>query len=258
MSDSNAWKTYDDFIYGAAENRLPATDALVGQALSVVSKDSTPLELKFVAPGQVAWARDGAEGLDWCEVIETAPGVYFIDMTFEAMPREALTVIADVNTRRTLSIRSVVRDHPVPNEPQVAQIFLPGVLEGGAPSGPEPAPTRDLIGLRTLNVYSPNHTYEHNYLSSERYCWQCLVGVQRGHGDVDMATTYKFAENQYVFTFREFKIPVASVFFLNFKDMRSTGKFLGITAAGVVSNEPAGAFITKNSMTFYPPDAQPV
>ncbi len=51
---------------------------------------------------------------------------------------------------------------------------------------------------------------------------------------------------------------MASVFFLNFKDLRSTGKFLGITADGRVSNEPAGAFITKASMTFYPGAAEPV
>ena len=162
MSDSNAWKTYDEFIYGAATNRLSATDVLIGKTLAIVSQHGPRIDLAF------------------------------------------------------------------------------------------------LIGLRTLNVYSPNHTYEHVYLSSERYCWQCLNGVQRGHGDVDMATTYKFAEDQYVFTFREFKIPVASVFFLNFRDLRSTGKFLGVTADGRVSNEPAGAFITKASMTFYPPAASPV
>ena len=113
-------------------------------------------------------------------------------------------------------------------------------------------------GLRTFNVYSPQHTYEHVYLNSERYCWQCLVGVQRGHGDVDLATTYRFDEGLYLFTFREFIIPVASVFFYNFADLRSTGKFLGVTGTGAVENNPAGAFIQKASMTFYPPNAVPV
>ncbi len=74
---------------------------------------------------------------------------------------------------------------------------------------------------------------------------------------MDLATTWRFAQDQYVLAFREFKIPVASVFFLNFRDLRSTGKFLGIRAAGTVSNEPAGAFITKASMTLYPDGAEP-
>ena len=66
--------------------------------------------------------------------------------------------------------------------------------------------------------YSPQHVYEHIYLSSQRYAWQNLVGVQRGHGDVDLATTFKFDHNQYVFGFREFIIPVASIFFYNYDD----------------------------------------
>jgi hypothetical protein len=85
-----------------------------------------------------------------------------------------------------------------------------------------------------------------------------LVGVQRGHGDVDLATTYKFEEDLYLFTFREFLIPVASVFFYNMRQLRSTGKFLGITAAGEIENNPAGAYIQKASMTYYANGEEPV
>ncbi len=258
MSDSIDWKTYDDVIYSAATNRLPATDALVGKTLTILSQHGPKLELTFEAPDRVSWISGASRGTDWCEVVETAPDTCFIDMTFEAWPREALTIIVNTVTRRTLSVRSIVREEDVPSEPRVMQRFDPGVLEGLAATGQTPAPTRDLVGLRTLNIYSPNHAYEHVFLSSERYAWQCLRGFQRGHGDVDLTTTYRFAEDLYVFTFREFKIAVASVFFLNFKDMRSTGKFLGITADGRVSNEPAGAHVRKSSMTFYPPEAQPV
>ena len=258
MSQPAGWKTYDEFIDGAAANRLPRTDALAGQELVIVPQQGERLQLAFDRPDEVRWSSGSDSGSDWCEVIEVAPDTYFIDLTFQALPREALTVIANLASRRVLLVRSIVRDEDVSGEPRVAQRFDAAVLEGGTATGSAPAPTRDLIGLRTLNVYSPNHTYEHLYLSSERYCWQCLVGVQRGHGDVDMATTYRFADDQYVFTFREFKIPVASVFFLNFKDLRSTGKFLGITSEGRVSNEPAGAFITKASMTVYPAAAAPV
>jgi hypothetical protein len=95
-------------------------------------------------------------------------------------------------------------------------------------------------------------------MNSGRYAWQCLKGVQRGHGDVDLATTYKFDDDLYLFTFREFRIPVASVFFYNMKTLRSTGKFLGITGAGRVENQAAGAFIDKRSMTTYPDGLVPV
>jgi hypothetical protein len=90
-------------------------------------------------------------------------------------------------------------------------------------------------------------------LSSRRCAWQCLVREQRGHGDVDLATACKFDEKRYVFIFREFIIPVASVFFRNVVDLRSTGKFLIVTEDGNIANNPAEAIIQRASMTFYDP-----
>lgn len=252
------WKTYDQFAYGIDTNRLPATDALAGSSHFVRFEDGRTLSLAF-ADGKVNWKDQDGSGTDAVEVIEVAPSTYFIEIIFADKPVEAETIILNLESRRALSILSVVRskDETV-GEPQVGQVFRPGVIDGGEPSGIVPHESRDLIGLRAHFTYSPNHTYEHTYLSSKRYAWQCLVGVQRGHGDVDLATTYKFAEDQYVFTFREFKIPVASTFFYNFGDMRSTGKFLGITGEGRIQNSPAGAFIRKASMTYYLPGQEPV
>jgi hypothetical protein len=255
------WKNYEDFAAGVATNRLPASEALAGRSFSLELKNGRKLEFTCRDKHSVTWAEDASGLKEWYEAILVAPDVYFIDTTFSARPQEALTLIVNLGTRRALSIRSVVREEgKYPGEPRVAQEFIPGVLAGGAVSAtsPEPGPTRDLIGLRAFYVYSPQHTYEHLYLSSERYAWQCLVGVQKGHADVDLATTYKFDGHQYVFTFREFIIPVASVFFYNFDDMRSTGKFLGVTGKGTVENNPAGAFIEKASMTFYRKGAEPV
>ena len=53
-------------------------------------------------------------------------------------------------------------------------------------------------------------------------------------------------------------IPVASIFFYNFDDMRSTGKFLGMTSQGAIENKPAGAFIRTNSRTIYEAGEEPV
>ncbi|WP_044286367.1 MULTISPECIES: MoaF C-terminal domain-containing protein [Brucella] len=239
-------------------NRLPASDALAGTKYAIRFDDGRELSLEF-SKDKVSWKDASGSGTDAVEVVEVAPDTYFVEIIFAAKPLEAETLILNLSSRRALSILSVVRaKEETVGEPQVGQIFLPGVIAGGEPSGMVPEETRDLIGLRAHFTYSPNHVYEHTYLSSKRYAWQCLVGVQRGHGDVDLATTYKFAEGQYVFTFREFKIPVASTFFYNFADMRSTGKFLGINGQGAIQNSPAGAFIRKASVTFYHPGQEPV
>ena len=252
------WKTYDQFAYGIHTNRLPATEALAGSSHTISFEDGRRLELAF-ARGEVKWSDGKDSATDKAEVIEVAPNTYFVEIVFAGRSKEAETLILNIQTRRVLSIYSIVRDaKDAVGEPQVAQIFRPGVIAGGAASGPVPHESRDLIGLRAHFTYSPNHVYEHSYLSSQRYAWQCLVGVQRGHGDVDLTTTYKFDENLYIFTFREFKIAVASTFFYNFNDMRSTGKFLGITGDGRIQNSPAGAFIRKASMTYYLPGQEPV
>jgi hypothetical protein len=254
------WKNYDDFAAGIDSNRLPQSRALLGRDIHVAFDDIHRLDLAFTRTG-VSWTDEAGSGEDSCDVVEVASNTYFVDIAFSQRPTQAETLIVNLETRRVLSIKSVVRDvDAVPGEPRVAQVFRPGLI--GDPAQPAagllPAPTRDLIGLRAHYTYSPNHVYEHTYLSSQRYCWQCLVGVQRGHGDVDLTTTYKFNENQYVFTFREFLIPVASVFFYNFEAMRSTGKFLGITGEGKIANSRAGAKIRRASMTFYQHGEEPV
>lgn len=253
------WLNYEDFAAGIDTNRLQRTDALVGQKLAITLDNGRRFTLGFEAGDAVAVTENGASTHEWCEVVLTAPDTFFIDLTFASHPTEAETLILNTATRRVLSIRCRIRaTGEAPGEPRVAQDWVAGRLEGGELSGTAPAPTRDLVGLRAFYTYSPNHVYEHTYLSSERYGWQNLKGVQRGHGDTDLATTFKFAENQYVFGFREFIIPVASVFFYNFDALRSTGKFLGETAEGTAQNSPAGAFIQKASMTYYPAGLEPV
>lgn len=258
------WKNYDDFAAGIATNRLRPSDALGGKTLKL-SFEGSFLTLVFNTAHEVTWTETGVHagsGRDWCEAIEVAPATYFIDITYASRPSHAMTLIVSLRTRRVLRVRSRIREAGEAGaEPRVAQDFLAGVLDpdhDGAAEGVVPHVTRDLIGLRTWQVYSPEHAYEHTYLSSERYAWQCLVGVQRGQGDVDMASYWKFDDEQYLFTFREFLIPVASVFFFNFASGRSTGKFLGITGTGQVANNPAGAFMRKASMTFYPTEFAPV
>ena len=263
MTDTKApaeWKNYDDFSAGIATNRLPQTQALAGSDFALTFEDGRKLHLRFGREDLLAWSELTKKGEDKCEVINVAPDTYFVDVTFFELPTEAEAIVLNVKSGRVLSIRSVVREAGArPGEPRVAQIFRTGTIDGVDATGSfTPSPTRDLIGLRAHYDYSPSHVYEHTYLSSQRYAWQCLVGVQRGHGDVDLTTTYKFAEDQYIFTFREFIIPVASTFFYNFGDMRSTGKFLGVTGAGAVENSPAGAFIRKVSMSYYLPGQEPV
>jgi len=251
---------YEDYASELAANRLPQSAALVNQTMKITLDSGTSFDLDFAERNKVLWQSGNDHGTDWCEVLEVAPQTYFIDMTFTHQTRQSQTFIVNSKTRQVLAVRTIMREGDVGKEPRAVHHFSPGVLGNPAipPTGRKPAPTRDLIGLRGLYTYSPGQCFEHIYLNSQRYAWQCIIGPLRGEGDVDFATVYKFDDNQYIFAFREFGLPVSTVFFYNWDEMRTTGKFFAIGEDGAIANTPAGALIKKLSMAFYPLDTQPI
>jgi len=251
---------YEDYSSKMAVHRLPPTAALVGQTMTLTLESGIAFELIFVERNRIVWQSNGGRGSEWCEVVEVAPHTYFIDMTFAYQVRQSQTFIVNTETRRVLAVCTILREGDVGKEPRAVHEFSPGVLGDPAvlPTGRRPGPTRDLIGLRGLYDYGPEHVFEHIYLNSERYAWQCIIGPLRGQADVDFSTVYKFDDNQYVFAFREFGLPVSTVFFYNWDQMRSTGKFFAVGEDGTIANTPAGAIIQKLSVAFYPLDKQPI
>lgn len=258
----DGWRTYDEFSPGIDANRLPAAD-LSGTEITVRATDGPAVRYLFRDGHTVEWAAsaggwDGASGADPYDAVEVGEHAAFLDVGFASRPRESLTTIFSRRTGRALVVHSHIAAQASPEAPQVRQSFWTGEVGDGPVGGPEPVPTRDLIGRRALYRYSPDHLYEHVYLSSERYAWQCLRGVQRGHGDVDLATTYKFDDDLYVFTFREFRIPVASVWLYDMRGLTTTGKFLGLRTDGSPQSTRGGGRILPLGSVAYPEDGQPV
>ena len=68
MSDANEWKTYDELICGAATNRLPSTDVLVGETPDVASQHGPGIDLIFEVADRVRWTSGGTcdlPGTSW-------------------------------------------------------------------------------------------------------------------------------------------------------------------------------------------------
>ncbi len=253
----DGWKAMNDFAAGIDTNRLPQTAELAGRQISFTDAEGS-IALRFESADSVRWSSAGEPARTaWYEAVRIRPDVYFLTLSAPDEPLAADVVALHMGLGRTLRIRSRIADAATPGRPRVDQRFLPGTIDGAAPDGIEAAPTRDLIGSRALYRYSPNHLYEHVYLSSERYAWQCLVGEQRGHGDVDLASTWKLADDLYVFTFREFIIPVAATWLYDLAAARTTGTFLGLGSDGSVQLSPGGGEIIQLGRVSYP-DAQPV
>ncbi|PUB32030.1 molybdenum cofactor biosynthesis protein F [Promicromonospora sp. AC04] len=261
-ADQSQWKTYDDFAAGIDTYRLPGAD-LTGRTVELTFDGGTGLRLQFLDAASVRWtsaellsAPDGT--VDPYDAVYVRDDVVFLNLPLASRDGEALTVIWSEATGRALLAHSVIAPERTEGVPQVGQTFAAGEVAGVAVTGAKPGPTRDLIGVRNVYRYSPHHLYEHVYLSTERYAWQCLQGEQRGHGAVDLSTLWRFADGLYLFCFREFAIPVASVWLHDLGyELRTTGIFLGINARGRADHRRAGGHVYPLGAVRYP-DVQPV
>lgn len=254
------WATYSEFAAGIDTYRLPNV-SLDGQRLELTLDDGSSLTAELGA-ATATWSATGsinaASLTDPYDAVRVRDDVYFLKLPLESRNREAVTVVWSERTGRAIVTHSHIAAERVEGEPQVKQDFHAATLAGHTPSGDVPAESRDLIGLRNLYRYSPEHLYEHVYMSTERYAWQNLQGVQRGHGDMDLSTVWKLDEGLYLFCFREFRISVASVWLHDLGyNLRTTGIFLGINGDGESEHSRAGGYVYPLGSVKYP-DVQPV
>lgn len=258
--ESAEWLNMDDFAAGIDANRIAGTHDLVGQTLVIDGADGT-LTLEFGAD-TVIWNASGfpwaGSGDDAYEEIPVGDGAYWVDFSLGQRRVETITVAVNPERGWALVVHSRIHDEGDAVETRVMQSFHPGRVEGSDGSAELPAPTRDLIGKRTLFRYSPNHLYEHIYLSSRRFVWHNLVGEQRGHAAAELATTYKLDDGLYFFTWREEKIPVGTCFIFDYAGGRSTGKFIGLEGDGTVANSRGGALIIPFGVSDYAEHQEPV
>ncbi|XPP26947.1 MAG: MoaF C-terminal domain-containing protein [Leucobacter sp.] len=255
------WRTYDEFAAGIDTYRLPNV-SLDGQSIELTLDDGSTIALDFGAD-TVTWQASGsiaatAGTRDPYDAVAVREDVLFVNLPLTSREAEAVTLVWSTKTGRAIVTHSAISPEAVEGETQVKQTFFAATLGGVEATGEVPAASRDLIGMRNVYRYSPNHLYEHVYMSSERYAWQNLQGVQRGHGDMDLSTVWKLDEGLYLFCFREFRISVASVWLhdLGYKLM-TTGIFLGLNGEGVSEHQRAGGHIYPLGTVKYP-DAQPV
>jgi hypothetical protein len=256
------WRTYDDFAAGIDTYRSPSAD-LTGETYLVRLSDGPEVRLDFLDADIVEWSAgeplgDSSPASDPYDAVWVRDDVLFLSLPFTSRSRESLTIVLSRRTHRAIAAHSVIAAEAVDDVPQVRQRFWVGALAGGEPTGQVPAASRDLVGRRNVYRYSPAHLYEHVYFSSERYAWQCIQGVQRGHGDVDLSTVWKLDDGLYLFCFREFKIAVASVWLHDLGyQLKTTGVFLGLNASGESEHSRAGGYIYPLGTVHYP-DVQPV
>ncbi|WP_162903889.1 MoaF C-terminal domain-containing protein [Leucobacter sp. wl10] len=245
-------------VSGLLEHRLPQSSALTGRAYAVTLPDGE-LALDF-GEHTVAWRLpDGTGGTDPYDAVEAAVDCFFVDIWCRSSDaRRSLTLVLQRATGRTLLVETVAdtsrHDVPVAFEHRFALGMLRGVEAAGVE---QPGPTAELLGRRLLSVYSADLVFEQIYLNSSSVAWQCIRGWEPGANDTDEATYWRFAENLYVFGFREEAALSSSVFLLDLANNRSTGKYLGLDEHGALANGALGAVLLPLEASTYPRGMEP-
>lgn len=251
---------------GLSVNRQASTDRLQGQTLQIKLEGNDEAVLEFLPDRVLRWR--GLPGLAFDEsgtcpvdVVEAAPDVLLIVAMLPASGRESMAIVVDHSTHHVLFVASQLADGGLPfaRKTRVTQRFTTGRLLGPQPASrsPTPAPTRDLIGTRAIYRYSEDTIYEHVYLNTHWYSYQCLKGVRRGDCGTDEASYWKIRDDVYVVTWREILIDLAAAFVYDMKACRSTGCAWG-TPGGLPDPRhiPTGALFEKLNDAGYPTDIE--
>ncbi|MDJ0336274.1 molybdenum cofactor biosynthesis F family protein [Salinibacterium sp. G-O1] len=227
LSDTTTWLPLDGLAPGFDASKAELSTALEGKTFTTVDDRGTRVTHTF-GPGTVSWNYRPGEGddieaashTDTCEVIEVDDDLFYAQFHHEYRPTEAVSLILDLRSGRSLSIISVLGEKTTA-QVAVQHVFTPGRLEELGQSGEAPAPTMELVGRRVLWVYSSEHAYEHLYLSPHWYTWQCLAGPEQGLADTDENSVWMIRPGIYVFTWREKVIPCGSVTIADHRDQKS-------------------------------------
>ena len=243
LSDTSTWLPLDGLAPGFDANRAPLSADLSGKTVTLVDDRGTRIEHWF-GDTDVEWRYQpgegdptpSSEGTDPYEAFLVDDGLYFAQFHHTDKPDEAVSLVIDLTNGHALSIIQAIGGD-LPGTTAVRQLFVPSVVEAVESRGTAPAPTTALIGRRVMWVYSPEHAYEHVYLSPNWYTWQCLAGPEKGLADTDENSVWEVRPGIYVFAWREKVIPCASVTIAdhrNLRAIRSHGVLFGLDESGEI------------------------
>ncbi|MDN7672034.1 molybdenum cofactor biosynthesis F family protein [Burkholderia oklahomensis] len=258
---------------------LEPVDDLAGRTLALAATDGATFEYTFADRSTLRWrerltalgaggASDatGASGEAAYRATQLRDGICFVDYIDPTRRATSVSIVLDLTRSVWTSIEGmlpaeddvcvdafsrVARGLPLTG---VEATFRHGAIVGAAAPGPLHAPTRELLGKRTMYRYSPTECYEHIYLNDAFYAWHCLEGVERGLADVDRCHYFKLADALYLFVWREKIVPTLGVVLIDLDQWRTDGKIFGYREGdfGALSNFPVGAHAQVLNETVHP------
>jgi len=240
---------------------LPASPVLQGQQLVLHFADGSRASLQTGTQHCQLEALDsgiaaGFTGQGHYRASSLRPGIVLLDFLPEQAHGQSLSLVLDLSRGVFTAVAG-----QLPLADDMARSAFSRVLSGeeltavrcqfahGSIGRPVAADrplhhsTDELIGLRNQYRYSPSECYEHIYLNSHFYTWQCLQGVEQGLADVDRCHYFKLAEQLYLFVWREKIVPTLGVVLIDLQQLKTDGKIFGYQGNdfAALSNFPVGA-----------------
>ena len=228
-----------------AQFRLPSTAALTGLRFKLPLTAGGTVNLEFSANGKAGWHASGVpwtdSGSDTYDAVEVGPGIFFIDIHFEARPLEALTLLLAPARGHALLVHQARAPRA---NPAVAQAFLAASIGGVSPVGPAPTPTTDFMGRWHRMHYSPENLYEHIYVSHSRmFSHNLRTQNTPGRADCHDASYWCFSEGLYLVGWREKDSEAGMILCEDLGNRRATGKVLHPMSNDRSGSAPIGGYI---------------
>jgi phenolic acid decarboxylase len=242
-----------DLNTGWDQHRRAASDALAGQRVELKTEDAA-YQYDFGAT-TVSWtAEDGGPAEAQVNVVESRPGIYFVDW-IEPTGTSSVSLVIDRDGGRAIRLTNTVLT--LGDGYDLRQTIEPALLAGAPDGASPPARSADMVGLRLLAEYQDGHILEQIYTNSGNFVWQSIQGRSGpGHGACELSTVWKIADELYLVTWVEQR-PVGAVLLTDLAALRNNGKLFGVDDSGIVSHL-AGARLTNLGRTSYPAGAEPI
>jgi hypothetical protein len=263
MTKQTEWVQVGELAEGFApdSNKLDIVDELAGKAMVLFLDNGTAIKHSFDTGSTLTWevleGKDkGERGTEEYTATSIRSDIYFIDFIKASETATSVNIVMNIATSNATLLVAAL-----PSESETMRAAFARVTAGDLLTGVdaqffqasidrpyEPGmghpETQELIGKRVQYDYSPHEKYEHIYLNSNYYCWQCLKGVEQGLSDTDRCHYFKIADNLYYFVWREKIIPTLGSIMIDLERLKTTGKIMGYdgTDFDKVNNFHVGAF----------------
>lgn len=263
MNNATEWVQVGELAKGfeADANTLDYVDDLTKRSLDLYMDNGWVIRHNFKSGNTLTWEVIKGEGAgEKATESYTATclrsNIYFVDFI---KATERATSVSLVLNLKTGNATAVLGELPTKTETMrpvykrandndlltpVATTFIQCGIDRPYAKGDGHAITEELVGKRIQYKYSPSEFYEHIYLNSGYYTWQCLKGVEQGLADTDKCHYYKIADRLYLFVWREKIIPTLGVVMIDLERLKTTGKILGYDGTDFkkLNNFSVGAF----------------